>query len=41
VRVEYQLTDKGRALEKVFAAVGDWADAWGCPAASKDDPEAA
>src|SRR5215207_7986032 len=32
VRVEYQLTSKGRALEKVFAAIGDWAGAWGgCP----------
>src|SRR5919198_4352618 len=26
VRVEYQLTDKGRGLEQVFAAVRDWAD---------------
>lgn len=26
VRVEYLLTDKGRALERVFAAIGDWAD---------------
>ncbi len=28
VRVEYQLTDKGRALKPVFAAVQDWATAW-------------
>ena len=30
VRVEYQLTDKGRGLEKVFAAIGEWGEAWGC-----------
>jgi DNA-binding HxlR family transcriptional regulator len=42
VRVEYQLTEKGRALEKVFDAIGAWADAWGgCPGASAHDPEAA
>ena len=28
VRVEYQLTEKGRGLEKVFAAIGEWADSW-------------
>lgn len=28
VRVEYQLTDKGRALEQVFSAIGKWADQW-------------
>lgn len=28
VRVEYLLTDKGRGLEKVLAAIGDWADHW-------------
>jgi len=26
VRVEYLLTEKGRALEAVFATIGDWAD---------------
>jgi DNA-binding HxlR family transcriptional regulator len=48
VRVEYQLTDKGRALEKVFQAIGEWADSWpGCGEpgagahADSDDPEAA
>ena len=48
VRVEYQLTDKGRALEKVFQAIGEWADSWpGCcepkagTHADSDDPEAA
>lgn len=42
VRVEYQLTEKGRGLEKVFAAIGEWADRFPCcepPAA--DDHEAA
>ncbi|MBA3259488.1 MAG: winged helix-turn-helix transcriptional regulator [Gemmatimonadales bacterium] len=28
VRVEYLLTHKGRALEKVIASIGDWADEW-------------
>jgi DNA-binding HxlR family transcriptional regulator len=28
VRVEYLLTDKGRDLERVLAAIGDWADHW-------------
>ena len=42
VRVEYQLTDKGRALEKVFAAVGEWADRWTvCSESSAEGPEAA
>jgi DNA-binding HxlR family transcriptional regulator len=42
VRVEYQLTEKGRALEKVFAAIGEWADAFpGCCQGADDDPEAA
>ena len=42
VRVEYQLTDKGRALQRVFAAIGDWADEWSrCPRASQDGPNAA
>ncbi|HEY7407463.1 MAG TPA: winged helix-turn-helix transcriptional regulator, partial [Gemmatimonadaceae bacterium] len=33
VRVEYALTDKGRALENVMKALGDWADRWvpSCP----------
>ncbi len=29
VRVEYRLTGKGRALQGVMAAIGDWADRWG------------
>jgi DNA-binding HxlR family transcriptional regulator len=28
VRVEYELTAKGRALDKVCAAIGEWADSW-------------
>ena len=28
VRVEYELTDKGRALEEPLRALGDWASAW-------------
>src|SRR6187401_806088 len=28
VRVEYELTDKGRALELPLAAVGKWAERW-------------
>ena len=28
VRVEYQLTDKGRALEGAIDAIGKWAEQW-------------
>jgi DNA-binding HxlR family transcriptional regulator len=28
VRVEYQLTEKGRALEPVVAAIHEWAQQW-------------
>jgi len=28
MRVEYHLTEKGRDLRAVFAAVGEWADRW-------------
>lgn len=28
VRVEYELTEKGRALEQALAAVGKWAERW-------------
>jgi DNA-binding HxlR family transcriptional regulator len=42
VRVEYQLTDKGRALERVFASIGDWADQWVvCPESATNKPGAA
>lgn len=33
VRVEYQLTDKGQALQHVVAAIGDWAGKWLSPSA--------
>ena len=36
VRVEYQLTEAGRGLEKVFAAIGEWADTW--PGCNKGEP---
>jgi DNA-binding HxlR family transcriptional regulator len=29
VRVEYELTEKGRALEPALGAVGRWAERWG------------
>ena len=28
VRVEYELTDKGRALEEPLRTLGDWANTW-------------
>ncbi|MCE7927757.1 MAG: winged helix-turn-helix transcriptional regulator [Dehalococcoidia bacterium] len=28
VRIEYHLTQKGRALEKVVDAIADWAEEW-------------
>ena len=28
VRVDYELTEKGRALQPALAAVGDWAEKW-------------
>lgn len=30
VRVEYELTDKGRAMGPIFRAVADWAWQWCC-----------
>jgi DNA-binding HxlR family transcriptional regulator len=33
VRVEYQLTEKGRALKPVVDAIQDWAEEWVTPAA--------
>lgn len=41
VRVEYHLTEKGRALERVFAAIQAWADRWPGSGEVSDDPEAA
>jgi DNA-binding HxlR family transcriptional regulator len=44
VRVEYHLTEKGRALEGVVNALDDWADQWvalgGDPGAEGGCPEA-
>ena len=34
VRIEYELTDKGRALEAAIVAIGKWADQWIEPAAA-------
>ena len=35
IRVEYTLTDKGRALETSILAIGKWAEKWvGAPAAA-------
>jgi DNA-binding HxlR family transcriptional regulator len=28
IRVEYALTDKGRALEPAIRALGEWAEKW-------------
>jgi DNA-binding HxlR family transcriptional regulator len=36
VRVEYELTEKGRALEHALAAVGKWAERWVNEAACED-----
>ena len=42
VRVEYQLTGKGRELEQVFAAVDRWAGKWvDCSSSTHEGPEAA
>lgn len=40
VRVEYQLTSKGGALEKVLAAIGEWANEWCDRSAAEGDPAA-
>lgn len=32
VRIEYELTEKGRALEAAIVAIGDWANKWIEPA---------
>ncbi len=42
VRVEYQLTGKGRELQQVFSAVDRWAGKWvDCSRSSSEGPEAA
>jgi DNA-binding HxlR family transcriptional regulator len=40
VRVEYALTDKGRALNKVVEALGEWADRWIGPCPESAEIEA-
>jgi DNA-binding HxlR family transcriptional regulator len=37
VRVDYELTDKGRALEPALAAIGAWAERW-IPVPEKLEP---
>jgi DNA-binding HxlR family transcriptional regulator len=40
VRVEYELTDKGRALERSLAEIGKWAEKWiDAPAPVKADKD--
>ena len=41
VRVEYQLTEKGRALEQALASVGRWAERWITDARPSRQPVAA
>jgi len=36
VRVEYSLTDKGRALAAAVDAISEWAHDWGGPASAND-----
>jgi DNA-binding HxlR family transcriptional regulator len=38
VRVEYHLTEKGRDLRSVFAAVGEWANRWSGRASPEVSP---
>jgi DNA-binding HxlR family transcriptional regulator len=38
VRVEYHLTEKGRDLRGVFAAVGEWANRWSDRASPEVSP---
>jgi DNA-binding HxlR family transcriptional regulator len=40
VRVEYELTQKGRALEPALAAIGKWAEEWVVGPVRRDVPEA-
>ena|SRR5688572_28369135 len=34
VRVEYELTEKGRALERALGEIGKWAERWGSASSS-------
>ena len=40
VRVEYRLTEKGRALSAVIAAVSEWATTWLAPPGPESDQPA-
>jgi DNA-binding HxlR family transcriptional regulator len=40
VRIEYRLTEKGRALGEVMDSIADWASAWLEPTASEEAPAA-
>jgi DNA-binding HxlR family transcriptional regulator len=40
VRVEYELTDKGRALNGVVEALGEWADRWIGPCPDRSESSA-
>lgn len=37
VRIEYSLTQKGRELESVVAALSDWAEKWAHPGTSEPE----
>ncbi len=39
VRVEYELTEKGRALDETFCAIARWAEAWGAEAGAQGAEE--
>lgn len=38
VRIEYRLTEKGRALEPVLDAISNWAGEWVAPHTAPTDP---
>ena len=40
VRVEYELTEKGRALERALAEIGKWAERWAIEPAGGSSPDA-
>lgn len=38
VRIEYELTEKGRSLDRALAAIGEWAERWiPAPEVSKEE----
>lgn len=38
VRIEYELTEKGRALEETVTAIARWAEAWVAPTSADATP---